>query len=71
VTDSGVAIDDGARLVHVAHGLFRVVNVRGVGRFEQRSTTSCATIAERLRPLSRFPQGLTPELERRYLAARR
>ena len=71
VTDSGVVVNDGAHLVHVVRARYLVAEVKGVGRFELRPDARWAAIAARFRPVSRFPQGLSPELERRYVAARR
>ena len=70
VTDSGLLLDDGTRLAHIARSRFTVVRVRGARVYEFRPS-QWARIADHLRPFSRFPQGLTPELERRSMSLRR
>ena len=70
VSDSVVVLDYGKRLLRLPPSAFALVDVKGLGRFHASPARWRGTVAA-VRPVSRFPQGLTPELEQRLLASRR
>ena len=69
LADSGVVLDDGVRLLHLPRRTFSAIDAKPIGRFATTPESKWRATVASLRPAARFPQGLTPALERRWLEA--
>ena len=70
VQDSGLVVASSGRLVFAPYASLRTITVKGLGwRYEGPAGASNADVRRQLRPLSRFPQGMSPDVVSRLLEA--